>query len=334
MNTSIQTVPTAETSQETGLRPEALQAIQLIHQELDTWDAEAEVELTPTSATFPVLYGRCTISASPLNIDTYDGLRLTEQLQARTELSYVIDDFDDGFFTLANEYATTGAALRCPETGRAVLLSRVSVFEDDSDALLNFYTPMLYWSSLVQSFSIQQAMRKRFEIDFLGEKSEIIGTPGCDDPSRWQAEEFALAEEKLRAIGVYCNASESGLTAEFPWEPGAVSAMTGDQTSLLQMDNTVTHPTAGNGLVFRLVLPVSGNTEELVVHANKLNLLEIDGIDIPPGFGAWSVIPRFQGVGYTGFWPNCIYRRGTAASIAGWCLLRSRIAQRVFSNAC
>ena len=334
MNTTTQSVAPAQTSHETELRPEALQAIQLIHQELETWDTEAEVELTATSASFPVLYGRCTITASPLNIDTYDGLRLSEHLEARTELSYVIDDFDDSFLALANEYATTGAALRCPETGRAVLISRVSVFEDDTDALLNFYTPTLYWSSLVQSFSIQQAMRKRFEIDFLGEKSETIGMPGFDEPSQWRADEFSRAEERLREIGVYCNASETGLTAEFPWEPGAVSAMTGDRTSLLQMDSKITHPTAGNGLVFRLVLPISGDQEELSGLATKMNLLEIDGIDIPPGFGAWSVIPQFQGVGYTGFWLNRMYRPGTVASIAGWCLSRNRIAQRVFGNAC
>ena len=198
MNTSIQSVPTPQDSHETELRSEALQAIHLIHREVETWDAEAEVELTPTSATFPVLYGRCTISVSPLNIDTYDGLHLSEQFQARTELSYVLDDFDDGFLALANEYATTGAALRCPETGRAVLISRVSVFEDDAESLQTFYIPALYWSSLVQSFSIQQAMRKRFDIDFLGEKSKIIGTPGCDEPSRWRAEEFTWAEKKLR----------------------------------------------------------------------------------------------------------------------------------------
>ncbi len=333
MNTTTQSVAPSQTSHEAELRPEALQAIQLIHQELDTWDKEAEVELTATSASFPVLYGRCTISASPLNITTYDGLRLSEQLQARTELSYVIDDFDDSFLSLANEYATTGAALRCPETGRAVLVSRVSVFEDDAGPLTDFYTPALYWSSLVQSFSIQQAMRRRFETDFLGEKSELIGTPGCDEPSRWQAEEFARAEERLRDCGVYCNASESSLTAEFAWEPGAISSMIGGQTSLFQMDNAITHPTAGSGLVFRLILPVSGEHEELTAHATKLNLLELDGIDIPPGFGAWSVMPRFQGVGYTGFWPNCMYQPGTVASIAAWCFTRNRIAQRVFGNA-
>ena len=55
MSTSIQNIPTPETSHEAELRPEALQAIQLIHQALESWDAEAGVELTPTSASFPVL---------------------------------------------------------------------------------------------------------------------------------------------------------------------------------------------------------------------------------------------------------------------------------------
>jgi hypothetical protein len=308
--------------------------MQLIHEVVDSWDAEAEVELTPTSASYPVLYGRCTISVSPLDIDTYDGLHLSEQLQARTELSYVIDDFDDSFLSLANEYATTGAALRCPDTGRAILVSRVSVFEEDAESLLTLYTPALFWSSLVQSFSIQQAMRDEFEIDFLGEKSKIIGMAGCDDPSRWTAEEFAWAEESMRGAGIYCNAGESALTAEFAWEPGAVSAMIGHRTSLLQMNSTIRHPTAGNGLVFRLVLPVSGTEEELAQQAAKLNLLELDGIDVPPGFGAWAVLPQFQSVGYTGFWPNCMYQPWTVNTIAGWCFTRNRLAQRVFSNAC
>jgi hypothetical protein len=108
--------------------------------------------------------------------------------------------------------------------------------------------------------------------------------------------------------------------------------MIGGQTSLLQMNSTITHPTAGNGLVFRLVLPGYGEQEDLAAQATKLNLLELDGVDIPPGFGAWAVLPQFQGVGYTGFWPNCMYHPGTTASIAAWCFTRNRIAQRVFGN--
>jgi hypothetical protein len=334
MNTTVNTDQPNETPQKTGLRPEALQAIELIGEAFAGEPPEANIEVTPTSVSFPVLYGRCTISASPLNIDTYDGLRLSEQLVARTDLVYVINDMEDDFLALANEYATTGAALRCPDTGTAVLVSRVSVFEDDTEALLNYYAPSLYWSSLVQSFSIQQAMRRQFGTDWLGEKSQLIGTPGCDAPSRWDAGQFTDAEQRLRERGVYCNAGEAGLTAEFPWDPGAVSSMTGHQTSLFQANGAVAHPTAGNGLAFRLILPTAGGEYELAPLATKLNLLEADAIDMPPGFGAWSYVRHFQALGYTGFWPNCMYRPGVLFTIASYCLARSRFAQLAIANAC
>jgi hypothetical protein len=99
-------------------------------------------------------------------------------------LSYVIEDFDETFFRLANTYATTGSVLRCPETNKAVIVSAVNVFREDVEALHGFYVPTLLWSSLVQSFSVQQALRDTFGTDLLGEKSKVIGMEGCDEPSR------------------------------------------------------------------------------------------------------------------------------------------------------
>ena len=178
---------------------------------------------------------------------------------------------------------------------------------------MKLYVPTLWWSSLIQSFSIQQALRNRFGIDFLGEKSETIGMHGCDEPSQWGADEFAWAEERLRAVGVYCNAGESGLTAEFPWEPGAVSAMTGDQTSLLQMDSTITHPTAGNGLVFRLVLPLAGDEEELPARevqgvfqpVSAIFLTQIAPITSCTIFAIWTA--RYGGTAFP-TWTYCCVR--------------------------
>jgi hypothetical protein len=290
---------------------------------------ESEYTLTENAAEFPVLFGRCTLSVTPLDIDTWDGYRLSERLEARTELSYVIDDFEAPFFRLANTVATTGSVLRCPESDKAVIVSGVNVFTEDVEALHGFYIPTLLWSSLVQSFSVQQAMRDTFGIDFLGEKAEIIGMPGCDEPSYWQPEEFNRAEEMLRDNGIYANASETGLAAEFPWEPHAVSAIAGDRTSLLQFKSDVTHPTAGNGLAFRLALPVSGGKAELHALADTLNELEITGVDVPPAFGAWAYLPQLRSVAYTGFWPNCMYVPGTVCSIAAWCRTRSRFAKRI-----
>lgn len=332
MNTSTQHHPIKDQPPAAALRPEALDAVQTIHDAVRTWAPDSECAFTENSAEFPVLFGRCTLSVTPLGIDTYDGFRLSERIEARTELSYVIDDFEEPFFHLANTYATTGALLRCPETGRAVIVSAVNVFREDVEALRTLYLPILLWSSLVQSFSVQQAMRDTFGSDLLGEKSEQIGMPGCDDPSRWQPEDFAWTERMLRNNGVYCNASETSLTAEFPWEPDAMSALMGDNTSLLQFNSEARHPTAGNGLAFRLVLPVSAESEDFGLVQNTLNEMELGGIDVPPGLGAWAVIPQFRSVGYVGFWPNCMYQPGTVANIASWCKIRSKVARQVIGN--
>lgn len=332
MNTSVKRTQTSETAHTSELRPEALQAVQTIHDGVKSWVPESEYTLTENAAEFPVLFGRCTVSVTPLGIDTWDGYRLSERLEARTELSCVIDDFETPFFRLANAFATTGTVLRCPESDRAVIVSGVNVFEQDVEALHGFYVPTLLWSSLVQSFSVQQALRETFGTDLIGEKSEEIGMPGCDAPSYWRPEDFAGAEEMLRDNGIYSNASETGLTAEFPWEPGAVSTMLGNSTSLLQFNSEVMHPTAGNGLAFRLLLPVSPKDVELFALADTLSELETSGIDIPPGFGAWAFLPQFNGVGYTGFWPNCMYVPGTVGNIAAWCRTRSQFARQVIAN--
>ena len=332
MNTSLKRNTIDDQPLADKLRPEALQVVETLHETIKSWAPESEYNLTDTSAEFPVLFGRCTLSVSPLDIDTYDGFRLSERIEARTELSYVIDDFDESFFRLANSYATTGAVLRCPDSGRAVIVSGVNVFREDIEALHRLYVPTLLWSSLVQSFSVQHALRKTFGTDFLGERSEMIGMEGCNEPSRWGPEDFSWAEQRMRDVGIYCNASETSLTAEFEWEPGALSAITGDSTSLFQVNSGVTHPTAGNGLAFRLALPVSADDTDLVTLVDTLNELEISGVDVPPAFGAWALLPQLNSVAYTGFWLNCMYQPGTVANIAAWCKIRSKVARQVIVN--
>jgi hypothetical protein len=320
------------TDQEWQPRPEAAEAVQEIKAQIAGWFPESEYTETETSIEFPVLFGQCTVRVSPIELDTFDGLRLSERFEARTVLSYVLDDFEDDFFDFTNLFATTGAALRCPDSGQMVLASGVSVFEQDTEALKSLYVPLIAWSSLAQSLSIQQALRQTFGVDFLGEKGDKIGLWSCDEPSFWQIGEFERAEKIMRSAGIYCNASDTGLAAEFPWEEGAVSAISGGQTSLLVLSTTERHPTAGNGMHFRLQLPVSASPERLQEMARSLNVLEMTGIDMPPSFGAWAVHDSDYILTYTGFWPNCIYLPGTAFNIAGWCMTRSRIARQFVGN--
>jgi hypothetical protein len=204
MSTSAERSPAPEQAQPGELRPEAIAAVNTIHETIKSWAPESEYTLTDNAAEFPVLFGRCTVSVTPLGVDTWDGYSLSERIEARTELSYVIDDFEE---------------------------------RQDVEALHRFYVPTLLWSSVVQSFAVQQALRVTFGTDLLGEQSEQIGMPGCDEPTRWRPEDFAWAKELLRENEIYSNASETGLTAEFPWEPGAVSAIAGDITCLLQLNS-------------------------------------------------------------------------------------------------
>ena len=124
MSTSVERKPTPEQAHASELRPEALQAVETLHETIKSWVPESEYTLTENAAEFPVLFGRCTLSVKSLDIDTWDGYRLSERLEARTELSYVIDDFEAPFFHLANTIATMGAVLRCPESERALVAKR------------------------------------------------------------------------------------------------------------------------------------------------------------------------------------------------------------------
>ena len=132
--------------------------------------------------------------------------------------------------------------------------------------------------------------------------------------------------------GAYANAGNAGLTVEFPWEQGAVSAIAGHCTSLLQICADQPHPAAGNGLFYRLDLPTNFSDEEAREWAAKLNRAEFEGIDTPPFFGAWCTMPESGTLSFAGFWPNVMYRPGTAANIAFWCWARSRFARQVLGN--
>jgi hypothetical protein len=311
------------------LRPEAAQAMEFIEGAVAEMLPEGEYTASATSIEFPVLFGQCTISVKPLDVLTYDGLLLTERFEARTLLTGVLDDFSDEFYCLTNQYATTGATLRCPATGDMIIASGISVGEQDTRALHNLYAPSLVYSSVVQSFSIQVAMHKTLGTDLLGNRSDEIGLPGKTDPSSWQARDFAHADSLMRQAGIFCNAGPKGLTAEFAWDPGAVASIAGGRTSLMRFFNNVTHPTAGNGLQFVMYLPITGDANYLSALAIQLNDLEIHAPDVPPLFGAWTTGRDGKYVCFQGFWPNCMYQPGTVANIAMWCQGRSGFAKQL-----
>jgi hypothetical protein len=69
MSTSLQRNTIADQPQAGELRPEALAVVETLHEAVKSWVPESESTLTDTSVEFPVLFGRCTLSVSPLDID-------------------------------------------------------------------------------------------------------------------------------------------------------------------------------------------------------------------------------------------------------------------------
>jgi hypothetical protein len=238
--------------------------------------------------------------------------------------------FDECLYSIINLFATTGAIVR-GEDGKDAVVSRLPVFEGEDDALTRLYAPLVAHGTLFQLLGPLCGF-----YHFNGQKEEVaaanIAIPGWDEPSRWGAWEFASAEERLSQIGAFANAGAAALTVEFPWEQEAVSAITGDRTSLLRVLADVTHPSAGNGLYHRLDLPLTFGDKEARQCAVKLNRMEAEGIDTPPFFGAWCSIPKSGTVSFVGFWPNFIYEPGTVSNIAVWSWAISRFASQVLGS--
>ena len=192
---------------------------------------------------------RTTISAAPINVDTVDGLTITDIITIRTPLTS-FKYFDEKNYAFINIFATTGAVVRDAD-GEDAIVSKLPLFEGDDEALADLYTPLIADAARLQVIGpycgLYHAEGRREEYD-----AATLALPYWDEPSYWGADEFECAVERLRHSGAFANAGTAGLTVEFPWEQGAVSAITGDSTSLLEICADVPHPAAGNGLFYRL----------------------------------------------------------------------------------
>ena len=227
-------------------RPELLRAMREIGR---IFSGDDTAVITDREIRFDNRGQQTTITAANVDLMTVDGLRISERIDVRATLPEVISSMTLEQIALANTMATTAAIVRDPVAGNTTLASSVTVFEADKEALQELFVPLIGKGALVQLDGPQVAAHR-----YLGAAVRLpdeTGLPAWDQPSFWGVEEFEYAVDIMRRAGIYCNAGETGLTAEFPWEKGACSAMLNDCTSLMRFQNDVSHPVAGNGLFFR-----------------------------------------------------------------------------------
>ena len=328
MSTSIQKTAPAEPGSSSDWQPRA-ELIEAMREIATITEGDETAVVTDRQITFDNRAQRTTIAALPVGVETVDGLWVSERIEIRTPIE-AFEDLDEEHLAVINTFATTGAVVRDAD-GRDAVVSSLPVFEEDTEALAVLYTPLIANAALLHLIG---PLCAAFQIS--GRQDECdpdqIALPGWDDPSYWDTYEFEYATERMRANGIYANAGPHGLTAEFAWEEGATSAAFGDRTSLLQIRADEPHPSAGNGLLYRLDLPVNFDAQEAQRCAAVLNRYEVNGVDTPPFFGAWCSQPSSTTLSFVGFWPNLLYKQGTAANIAFWCFCRSKIARQVIGN--
>jgi hypothetical protein len=268
------------------------------------------------------------ISFEERHASTRDGKKLTGILSIKTDLGDGSDIYSDDGLLLLNPMATLGAIVKEPETGRTFIGSRLTLYEGD-ETRWGFLAPLAGCTALLQLDTFAAVFRQAFGIK---EHTPFITLPRSAEPSLWAAADYSQAALILRDPGVFANASPEGLTAEFEWEPGAVTAIKGDRTSLLMITSDEPHPALGNGLLCRLHLPLRLPDGEALKIANDLNLFELNAADAPPLLGAWCCDTDLSGLVHVAFWPNFMHYPATILHMTQWMMKRNHIVRSYLTN--
>ncbi len=236
------------------------------------------IQREPDGIFFDGTVGTTHIVVTPVDVDTIDRDKVANIVSIVTEFPEIPFPCEDPDLAVFNVGAGFSAAIRDDETGHIKLVCRLSCFEGDDDAW-GLYVPMVAFAAMSQSHTFVKFLAQQL-IKSDAEPESVFAR--AVEPSRWGAEDFELTQEQLDQFGVYANGGEGGLTAEFPWDAGAVSSMDwlvsgGERkrTSLLTLTTAERYPCLGNGLFCKLVLPISYSFEEAAEVVHCLNQLEL-----------------------------------------------------------
>lgn len=220
-----------------------------------------------------------------------------------------------------NKAASLGAIV--VEGDECYVASRLSVHEES--APWNILVPLITVSILTAAPSILGA------IPWAPADRQSVRTE-----SAWSERDFDAVQPLLSNFWV-ATAGETGLTVEFPLDPEVLGGirrryapeMRGPppDTALWSAFTDPPHPGLGGGLLCVLEFPVSFGEESSLWEAlAKLNLMEMEGRDLPPHFGAWCP-GNHRNPAYVSFLPNILHGvAGLLAHVPVWASFRANIA--------
>lgn len=232
-------------------------------------------------------------------------------IRIETPLDVTVDADTDSALAYANGLAILSSFARRDDDS-VVAMTTIPVHAAFEEAL-ELDEQFLYLATLTQGISFARSAEYLFE-----DKNDFDPLPEGESPGPWTPEEFKSASERLDCFTMV---EDLRLTAELPWDEGAVSVATRDRTSLVTIA-AVAHPSCGTGLMYKLQLPITIASDQIPGLVRALNLDEYDDDDAPPVLGAWCADGDVS-VTFTGFIPNLIYHPQHVYRTATWLWWRS-----------
>lgn len=211
-----------------------------------------------------------------------------------------------------NRFASLGAITNVND--KYYVGTKLTIFEGDNS--WNLHLPLLVFSIIISFESIIGALTKVRS----GEKTS-------NKDSYWTDKDFEVVEKYLSQICV-CNSGGLGFTAEFPLTENASSVAISKKmdTALFTLKADESHLDLGGGLFCLLNMPHNfADQSQLFKIINKLNQIEMEKIDFPPHYGAWTF--GNECLSYVSFLPNAFYNiegtKNIAVNIAFWASQRA-----------
>jgi CheY-like chemotaxis protein len=296
--------------------------------------ANVVTRMEQNSLMFKGFIGETRVEISPSGFRTPDGLEVSEIIRMESVLEKMPVTWNDGLLCAVNMAASNGA-LTVDSDGKLRIRSRMSLFWGEPREVLDVYVGIIFLGSMIHTNAVQASIVDAWHLPI--SKAEPL--PDSDLDGVWGAASFERTLSMMRKAGIFANGGDAlGLTAEFPWDPGAFSAVETligkrrKRTSLLRME-CMEHPNLGKGLFCRLDLPLDLKDDEAFRLAIELNKMEFTAADWPPFLGAWTSKPGSGRPTFVSFWPNCFAKIINLELMATWLAARAkRVPEWVRSN--
>jgi hypothetical protein len=248
------------------------------------------------------------IQATQCEQECPSGLKLDQMVRVQTVLPNS-REFTPADLASLNRLAGMSGLVQTG--GNVSLVSRIPIFRGEETT-----TDFIAIVALTQSFWWRQTGVRinRGNLD-----EWLSAMPLSNDACSWGADDFRSVGDLLRGHRIAAMEGKDWLTAEFPWEAGAGSAT---YRSLFEMRAT-RNPLLGNGLFYKLELPVVFEEKDTAHAAAVANEDEASATDTLPFVGAWCQANDSERIAFVGFLPNCVRSVIMHASFALWNAARS-----------